>query len=222
LRAAYGTGFKAPSLFELFGFTPNNFGSAYRGNPDLKAETSRSWEIGLDQRFWNQHLKTAITYFQSDIDDLITTVFLPSTDSTSVNENAAKIEGLETEFQLSATEQLELRAHYTYTRSLDGEDRQLLRRPRHKAGFLAEYRPAEKLTLAGNIEYIGQRIDIDAVGSHIQRGGYSVVNVTGQYYFSRDLRLFGRLENATDRNYEPAFGFQANGVSAVMGIEIVL
>ena len=222
LRAAYGTGFKAPSLYELFGFTPSNFGNAYRGNPDLKAETSKNWEIGFDQSFWQQRLQTAVTYFQSDIDDLITTLFLPTFDSTSINENEAEIEGLETEFKLAVNQQTDLSLHYTYTRSLDGDDRQLLRRPRHKAGLLAEFRPTDKFTLTGNINYTGQRMDVDAMGARIERGGYSVVNVTGQYQFSSDLRLFGRLENATDHNYEPAYGFQASGISAVMGIEITL
>ena len=60
----------------------------------------KNWEIGLDQSFWNQQLQTAVTYFQSDIDDLITTLFLPTFDSTSINENKAEIEGLETEFQV--------------------------------------------------------------------------------------------------------------------------
>ncbi|AFJ03601.1 TonB-dependent receptor, putative [Methylophaga frappieri] len=222
LRGGVGSGFKTPSLYELYGFTPSNFGSAYRGNPDLKPETSDNWEIGIDQQFWNQRLSTSLTYFQNDIDDLITTVFLPSFDSTSVNENEAELEGLEAEFSLAATDTLDVDVNYTYTRSVNEDDRQLLRRPRHKAGLLLTWQPSQPLVFTGNLQYVGPRKDVDGVGARINRGGYSVVHVTGSYQVNSQWRLFGRVENATDHNFEPAYGFQAAGVTAMIGTEIKL
>ena len=43
LRASYGTGAKAPGLYQLF--------DLQYGNPDLKAETSRGGDIGVDLAF---------------------------------------------------------------------------------------------------------------------------------------------------------------------------
>ncbi len=42
-KAAYGTAFRAPSLFDRFGI--DNFG--YVGNPNLKPESAQGWELGF-------------------------------------------------------------------------------------------------------------------------------------------------------------------------------
>jgi len=46
LHASYGTGFKAPSLIQLFEDFPAFF---FFANPNLKPETSEGYDIGLDQ-----------------------------------------------------------------------------------------------------------------------------------------------------------------------------
>lgn len=220
LRAAHGTGFRAPSLFELHGFTPSNFGSAYFGNPELDPETSENWELGLDQNWLNNQLSSSVTVFKNDIDDLITTVFLPGFDSTSVNQNKADIHGLEAAVSLAATPQLDVNLNYTFTRSKDDNDQELLRRPKHQASLDVEYRPFNKLTLTTTLHHIGSRKDVDGTGQRINMGGYSFVNLTADYRLSNSTRLFGRLENLTDKDYEPAFGFQATGITGIVGVEI--
>ncbi len=220
LRAAHGTGFRAPSLFELYGFTPSNFGSAYFGNPELDPETSENWEVGLDQNWLNNQLTSSVTVFKNDIDDLITTVFLPSFDSTSVNQNKADIHGLEAALSLAATSQIDVNLNYTFTRTKDDNDQELLRRPKHQASLDVEYRPVSKLTLTATLHHIGSRKDVDGVGQRINMGGYSVVNLTADYQLSNSTRLFGRVENLTDKDYEPAYGFQAAGIIGIVGVEI--
>ena len=42
-KAAYGTAFRAPSLFDRFGV--DSFG--YVGNPNLLPETAQGWEVGF-------------------------------------------------------------------------------------------------------------------------------------------------------------------------------
>ena len=56
-KASVATGFKAPTLFQTDGFTPNNFGSFYRGNPDLGPEKSFAWEIGMEQMLWGKRMR---------------------------------------------------------------------------------------------------------------------------------------------------------------------
>ena len=57
LRANYGGGFKAPTLYQLF--------SPY-SNPTqtLKAETSDGWEVGADQLLLDKRLRASLTYFR--------------------------------------------------------------------------------------------------------------------------------------------------------------
>ena len=67
LHASYGTGQKAPTFIERFGYFPDQF----VGNPDLKPETSRGWEAGVEQPLWNDRVSLGATYFHEDLEDEI-------------------------------------------------------------------------------------------------------------------------------------------------------
>lgn len=69
IRSSYSTGFRAPDINELF--FPNF------GNPNLKAEKSQSFEVGLDQHFFEKRLKLSVGYFWSRFRQLIATTFDP-------------------------------------------------------------------------------------------------------------------------------------------------
>ena len=220
LHAAYGTGFKAPSLFQLFGFTPNNFGSAYSGNPNLDAETSDSWEIGIDQLFFASDIKTSITYFETKVEDLITTQYI-GFNSTSVNRDNADMSGVESAIHFKALSNLNIDINHTYTRTKDEDNKELLRRPKHKANIEFNYEPAEHININTNVLYTGQRVDVDGFGQRVDVGGYSVVNVAAAYKLSNNVKLFARLDNLTDKYYEPAYGFQALGRAGFIGVELI-
>lgn len=220
IRAAYSEGFRAPSLYEMYGFTPNSFFSAYSGNPDLDPETSENWEVGLDQSWLNGKAQTSATLFKNDIDDLITTVFLPSFDSTSVNVDEAEIRGLEADVSIELTKQLDVHLNYTYTRSQNEDDQQLTRRPVHQANLDLVYQPAADWRLAGSLHHIGSRKDVDADGDRVRMGSYAVINVSADYKVNSNTRVFARVENLTDRNYEPVWGYQGTGITGLLGIEL--
>ena len=220
LHAAYGTGFKAPSLFQLFGFTPNNFGSAYSGNPNLDAETSDSWEIGIDQLFFASDIKTSITYFETKVEDLITTQYI-GFNSTSVNRDNADMSGVESAIHFKALSNLNIDINHTYTRTKDEDNKELLRRPKHKANIEFNYEPAEHININTNVLYTGHRVDVDGFGQRVDVGGYSVVNVAAAYKLSNNVKLFARLDNLTDKYYEPAYGFQALGRAGFIGVELI-
>ena len=84
LHSSFGTGFKAPSFNELY--FPDF------GNPDLDAETSWGYDVGIEQAFLVRKIIADITFFQTNIDDLIgfdSVTFLAS------NIDEAEIRGLE-------------------------------------------------------------------------------------------------------------------------------
>ncbi|NQZ54594.1 MAG: TonB-dependent receptor [Piscirickettsiaceae bacterium] len=220
LRAAYGTGFKAPSLFQLFGHTPNNFGSEFRGNPNLDPETSKGWEIGFDQSLWQNRINTSLTYFKTDIDDLITTVFLPSFDSTTVNLDDVDMHGIESTIRVAASSNIDIHLNYTFTRTKDEDDKELLRRPKHKASIDVEYRPTDKMTLSASLLHTGSRKDVDGFGSRVKMSGYSVINIAANYQVNESTRIFTRIDNFGNKTYEPAYGFQALGMTGYIGIEL--
>lgn len=220
IRATYSEGFRAPSLYEMYGFSPNSFFSAYYGNPDLRPETSKNWELGLDQYWWDGKIQTSATVFKNDIDDLITTVYLPTFDSTSINTDDAEMRGLEADMRIEMTRQLGIQLNYTYTRSQNEDDQQLLRRPVHQANVDLIYQPSADWSFTGSLHHIGSRKDVNAAGNRVRMGSYAVVNVSAAYKVNDNARLFARIENLTDRNYEPVWGYQGTGVTGIVGVEL--
>ena len=67
LKSSYGNAVKAPTIFELFGFTPT-----FQGNPNLVPERSRGWDAGIEQSLLAGRASVELTYFDNRIDNLIT------------------------------------------------------------------------------------------------------------------------------------------------------
>lgn len=221
LTGSVGTGFKAPSLEQLYGFAPTGFGTAYRGNPDLDPEQSFGWELGFEQPLWQRRVALGATYFRNNVDDLIEVVFLPSFDSTSVNVQSADLDGVEAFAALRATDRLGLRLDYTYTDAEDNDGQRLLRRPRHKLSLEANLELFAGLGLYVGGERIGETRDIDRVsGRPVDKDGYTLWNTALNYRFGPDLTAYLRVDNFTDRNHEPADGFKGPGRGFLSGFQV--
>jgi vitamin B12 transporter len=219
LKASYSTGFKAPSIYELYGVSPTNYGTTYSGNPDLKPEKSEGWELGIEQEFSYFPATLGVTYFKQDVKDLIATEFDAFFNSTSVNLDKAEIEGGELFLALPLSEHWDIRFDYTYTDARDGDGDDLLRRPMHKSSLAVTYQPRQglDLTLAG--QHLAGQTDIDRVsGTRVRMDPYTVWDFTAAYALTKQLELFGRIENLGNERYEPANGFEAPRRSAFIGI----
>ncbi|MEW6331449.1 MAG: TonB-dependent receptor [Pseudomonadota bacterium] len=220
LKASYGTGYRAPSLYERFGSTQTNFGTAYTGNPALKPEESRGWEIGVEQALKGGRLEPYFTYYKNRITNLIKVVYLPSFDSTSVNIDNATTEGYETGISFHTSHDSTITAEYTRTRTQDQNGQELLRRPRQMAHIQGKTRisPLSDVTLS--LDYTGRRKDVDRVsGATIVTGGYTLAVIGASWQSSKNTRLHGRVENLFNKKYEPIDGFQGTGAGFFVGAE---
>ena len=216
LKAAYGTGFKAPSLQQLFG--ANSFGGfgIFVGNPNLKPETSEGLDVGFDQTLLGGRLRAGLSYFEITIDDLID---FNDTFTSLLNEDEADIYGLEGFAALALDPRLSLRADYTYTRSEDGNGLDLLRRPKHKLSLDGAWRPREGLELSAGVVFTGRRTDIDAVSfARIITPSYAVARLAASMPLGESWTLFGRIDNLLDKNYQSADGFRGLGRSVLAGL----
>lgn len=223
LKASYGTGFKAPSLFERFGSSPTNFGTAFNGNPDLRPEESTGWEMGVEQAAWGGRLDTGVTYFSNRIENLIQTIYLPSFDSTTVNVSRAETWGGEFFGAVRPATDLQLRLDYTYTRTQDAAGLELLRRPRHSAKLDVEYRVTAQSRLTLESLYVGERQDVDRIsGLRVTASDYTLVNLAATTDLSRHLAVFARINNLFKHDYEPVSGFQGLGRGLFIGIRAAL
>lgn len=215
LRGSYGTGFKAPSLYQLYEPT--------YGNRNLSPEKNRGWDAGVEQAFLDGLVEVGFTWFQNDFKDLIE---FDSGTWSYRNIARAASRGAEVTATLRPTEEMTLRAGYTYTRTEDkstGEE--LLRRPEHKVSLNGEYRFLGKGNAALGITYVGQRADrfFDPVSYSSQRvslGGYLLVNLAASWQVNPWLRIHGRIDNLLNRDYEQVKGFGTPGIAGYAGVTV--
>ncbi|MEE8439660.1 MAG: TonB-dependent receptor, partial [Micropepsaceae bacterium] len=134
LHAAAGTGFKAPTNFELFGFDPGNF----IGNPDLKPELSKGWEGGLQQNFSNG-VTLGATYFNNVFENEIFTEFpAPSFVASPGNRTLdSKQQGIELFASLELDNGLKFEGSYTYLDAKEGGAEEIRRAPHIASGTLS-------------------------------------------------------------------------------------
>ena len=215
-KAAYGTGFKAPSLQQLFG--ANSFGGfgIFVGNPTLKPETSVGFDAGFEQSLLDGRLQTGLSYYEIAIDDLIA---FNGTFTSLLNQDRADIYGVEGFATLVLDPRLGLRLDYTYTRSEDGTGGDLLRRPKHKLSLDADWRPRQGLEFSVGAVFTGGRPDIDAVTfARIKTQSYAVARLGASYRLGESWTLFGRVDNLADKDFETADGFRGLGRSLLAGL----
>lgn len=225
LKFSYGTGFRAPSLFDLFGVDS----AGYVGNPNLKPERSQGWEAGLAIDIPGRgkpNLATIeLTWFDNRIHDLITTVFNSTyTASTSRNVDHARTNGLEASLTLRPAAWLDVIATYSFTEARDlTTGTALLRRPRHAASLNARIRPLPGLTIAPELIYTGPFQDylVDdngfPAGVGRARAGF-VANLTVTKLIRPGLTGFIEGRNLGGSRFEPASGYQMPGTQVFAGI----
>jgi vitamin B12 transporter len=218
LKASVGTGFKAPTLSELY----QNFPPFFFANPDLKPESSTGWDAGFEQGFGNGVVRFGATYFHNLIHDLITT---DVTGTTYANIGEATTQGVESFIAWQPAQPLTLRIDYTYTEATDDVlQQELLRRPKNKGTFLAEWQATRAWQLSLDVLTVGTWVDGNRDFSipRLDAPGYTTVNFATSYELSPHCALFGRINNLLDRHYENPVGFLQPSIGAYAGIRVTL
>ncbi|MBM4033194.1 MAG: TonB-dependent receptor [Planctomycetes bacterium] len=211
LKASYGTGFKAPSLFQLY--------APFFGNPNLQPEESKGWDLGAEQQLLGGLLTLDATYFRNKFKNLIDYSFVTS---SYFNVGEAEAKGVELGATVRPCDNLFIRASYTHT---DTEDKatgqKLLRRPEHKAALEANYRLLKRTNLNLSAAYVGRRKDIDARGwpaTRVTLDDYLLVNLAVSHDINDNVQVFGRIENLLDAHYHEVTGYGALGIGFFVGL----
>lgn len=113
VRGSAGQAFRAPTLYELYR-SWSSWGTTYQSNPNLKPETVRTLEAGIDQFFNHNRVKLGLTGFWNEIDDLIYYKVEGST-KTRINAGKARTLGLELDSSWAISDHVTLWGNYTYT-----------------------------------------------------------------------------------------------------------
>ncbi len=217
LKASLGTGFKAPSLDQLFDNFPQfNFFA----NPNLKPETSTGYDLGIEQSFLNKTIFFGTTYFHNNIKNLITT---NNTFTSYTNLGKITTQGIETTLSYKPTEDINFRLDYTYLEARDDHlQMDLLRRPKNKTSFNIDWKTSQNATLAASILHVGSSADINRSGtvSGLTAPGYTLLNVAGSYEFNHGLTAFARVDNLLDQKFQSPIGFLHQGLGIFTGLRI--
>ena len=217
MKGTFGTGFKAPTLYQLY--APATLWGPI-GNKDLKPEKSKGWDFGIEQDLLKNRVILGATYFRNDFKDLIQYEM----GQGYINIAKAKTEGVELFSSVKPIDDLTVRANYTYTDTEDkrtGED--LIRRPKNKFGLDLNNHFLKKGNANLGVIYVGKRDDLDFSISpprRVKLDRYTLVNLAASYDITKNVQLFGRVENLLDKEYEEVKGFGTLGLSFFGGIKL--
>ncbi|MCP5459655.1 MAG: TonB-dependent receptor [Gammaproteobacteria bacterium] len=223
-HTSYGTGIKNPTFTELFGYYPGSF----VGNPDLKPEQSRGWDVGVEQPFSDGDWVADLTYFHTDLEDEIITVFDSETFLSSVanEQGKSRRQGVELSLKANLWDGLSVTGAYTYTDSKDPDGAQEVRQPRNAASLDVNYRFLDnRANVNLGIVYQGERKDLDFTtlpSGQVTLDDYTLVNLRGTYRINDHWRVFGRIDNLLDTDYQDVFGYNTSGIGVYAGFEASL
>ena len=224
LKAAYGTAFLAPSLYDRYGV--DNYG--YVGNPNLKPERAEGWEAGFESDIpgfgRNNFATVGANWFDNRVTDLIVSQFAPV--FTQVNAGSARLQGVESQLTLRPFEMLTLTGIYTFTdaRNTDTGQR-LLRRPQSTGSASAIFRPIPTLNIVPELLVAGAFKDFlignDGSGAGIGTSSQGLIlNLTITYNLLPTVTIYAAGRNLSNSRFEPVNGYQTPGPSFLVGSRV--
>ena len=229
VHASFGTGIRPPSGFDL----------AFTNNPGLRPERTASFDAGLEQRWFHDHLSLEGTYFYNRYYDLIVSLGGSLANLSSFqSDNLAnsRAQGAEATARWRPARQFSLRASYTYLDSqilaLDKSaslapqffsvGQPLIRRPRHSGNVVATYargRFSGDVTGYFRASVLDVEPNFGASAGLFNNPGYGVVGLNVNYAVSHGVTVYGNLRNALNRRYEEIFGFPSPLLNFVAGVK---
>lgn len=217
LRATYAEGFRAPALSEQL---------AAFGNPNLRPETARSYDAGIEQSLIEGKLRAQATWFRRNTQDLI--VFSSATFSLE-NIAAARAQGVELGLWMQPVANFTVQAQYSLvdtenrSRELDFFGRsnfgnRLARRAKDSASVLVDWTSPWGPALGATFLMVGDTFD--DVANTIRLDSHVRVDLRASWNISDNLEVYGRVENLFDEAYQTAFNYGVPGRAGYAGVRL--
>ena len=209
----YSTGFAPPNVLELYGAELKN------GNPDLIAEKSVNYEIGV--KLQNDELTNnfQISYFYTDYKNLI------SGYPIAENIKNTRVSGLEISSQIRLNENFTLNTSMSYlmAKNKDSGEDFLDRRPEFLGSLILTYTDASfslgtELNTRLNTNEKDYEFGSPTYNTFVEADDYTIVGLFSSYQVTEGLQVFSRIDNVFDKEYEEVDGYPALGMNANAGI----
>jgi outer membrane receptor protein involved in Fe transport len=235
LHASFGTGIRPPDGFNL----------AFTNNPNLKPETSISFDAGIEQRFFQGKAALDLTYFNNHFKDQIVTLGGSLTNLSSFvsgNLGNSRAQGAEISFQVRPLRSLQMSVEYsrdnTEVLSLDGSSlalaplqvgQELINEPRNSAGYNLTWRHGN-LMLNTNAYIRGSALDVEpnyglgaceiGLPCLFPDKGYTRVDGGFSYRLPKGVEIYGRMDNLLNQKYEEVLGYPSLPFNFLAGVRI--
>ncbi|MEA3354124.1 MAG: TonB-dependent receptor [Campylobacterota bacterium] len=205
LFANYGTSYSVPLLVKNI----NPWGDT---NMDIKPEESSSYDIG----FGYKDLK--VTYFHQKVTDLIEWGGDAAVYKNLDGESTFK--GLEVDYKKNILEDTLFSINYTNLSAKDQDDNELARRAKENLKLSVDYYGIDKTHLGFNSEYVGERKETVWGVGEVQTGKYTVTNVVINYDIDQNVKIYGKIDNVTDKYYQTIYGYATTPRAYYAGVKV--
>jgi vitamin B12 transporter len=225
LRGSYGTGFRAPTINQLF--FPDF------GNPNLQPEKSKGLDVAIDQSLFNDRVLLSVGYFWTRYQNLILSVFDPVGCGFTLfgfcaqNIGASRAEGIEASAKLQLVrdrpwiKSLDIQFQYTYTSTenlTNNADTRLPKWPLNQWSTILSYQPIEQLRANLEGRYVGQRYN--DVSNLQSVPSFYVFNASATYDVNKAVQIYGRADNIFNQKYEEVLYFGTTIRSVFGGVRV--
>ncbi|EHI4797271.1 TPA: catecholate siderophore receptor CirA [Salmonella enterica subsp. enterica serovar Typhimurium] len=251
VKGGWATAFKAPSLLQLSPDWATNScrgGCRIVGSPDLKPETSESWELGLYYRGEEgilEGVEASVTTFRNDVDNRISISRTPDVNAAPgysnfvgfetnsrgqrvpvfryYNVNKARIQGVETELKVPFNEAWKLSLNYTYNDGRDvsnGGNKPLSDLPFHTANGTLDWKPVqlEDWSFYVSGNYTGRKRADSATAK--TPGGYVVWDTGAAWQATKNVKLRAGVLNVGDKDLKrDDYGYTEDGRRYFMAVD---
>jgi vitamin B12 transporter len=241
VRGFYAQGIKEPRFDQTYGTDVCD-----PGNPSLRPERSRTWNVGIDQKLVSDHVKISAEYFNNRFYDIVSFSVIPppagstcSVIGTFFNTDLARARGVNLSVETHPLRWLTVAGNYTLddSRVLKAPNtsdpalipgNRLIRRPPHSGSLIANVAFRRiNVNLAGY--FSGARTDTDFLsfviggtcfGPCLKRNpGYARFDLATSYDLGRGLSVYVRATNLFDKQYQDVIGYPALGRDVRVGVK---
>jgi len=204
LRLSYGAGYRVPNLKERhYLFDHSSLGYKVVGNPDLKPESSRSWQAGISLLSGDERFSADLNLFRNHVEDLIQT----DLDNAQVingiayysyeNVARARTRGAELGVQWQLIRVLRLTGSWTWTDTKDLDTGlQLTRRPRVIARLGADWTVLSGTGLSLRLRHQGHEFGDSA--NQERSPAWNSLDLKLNQQLSDAMSLFAGIDNLTN------------------------
>ena len=199
LRSSLGTGYRAPSLYELF--------APFYGNSSLQPETSVATDIGVELPFVDDQIALSATIFETTISDRI--VYDNNTFAYGQSTESEKRAGYEIGLNYKVNPRSEVNLSFTYTD--DGNGNRVQKVPE------SDFTLSARTELQSGVNLSGSFQSVMGLEDFVPLPDYNIVSVRGSYPLTENVNVYLRAENIFDTKYQTTSDYGTSGQAFYTG-----